>query len=131
MSRIPDWVIGSLAAIGACSAFTGTIPPSSDIRSLATVNSVKPFILTSEPPQVAVQVQGFVGDPCTQLQEPMITVAAATRKFTVTLETLRPADVVCIQVLDPFEITFWLPMEGLPRGEYIVLVNGVSKTFLY
>ncbi|MEN9231242.1 MAG: hypothetical protein Q6L68_10075 [Thermostichus sp. DG02_5_bins_236] len=61
----------------------------------------------------------------------MITIAPATREFTVVLETLRPADVVCIQVLDPFEITFPLPMEGLPRGEYTVSVNGVSETFLY
>lgn len=125
-------MMGSLIAISACSSSTETlISPRPDIRGLATVNSIEIFILTSEPPQVAVEVQGFVGDPCTQLQEPIITAAPATREFTVTLETLRPADVVCIQVLAPFEIAFRLPMQGLPRGEYTVSVNGVSETFLY
>ncbi|MFQ3583437.1 MAG: hypothetical protein SNJ85_00685 [Cyanobacteriota bacterium] len=131
MNRISGWIIGSLFAISACSSSTGTVSPSPDIQGLATVNSIEIFILTSEPPQVTVEVQGFVGDPCTQLQDPIITAAPATREFTVTLETLRPADVVCIQVLAPFEVAFRLPIEGLPRGKYTVSVNGVSETFLY
>lgn len=131
MNRVSGWIIGSLFAISACSSSTGTLSPSPDIQGLATVNSIEILTLTTEPPQVTVKVQGFVGDPCTQLQEPIISVVPATREFTVTLETLRPADVVCIQVLDPFEMAFQLPLEGLARGEYSVSVNGVTETFLY
>ncbi|MEN9224297.1 MAG: hypothetical protein Q6L60_06450 [Thermostichus sp. HHBFW_bins_43] len=125
-------LLGSLILLTACSSSTGTVSPSPDIRGLATVEEVDILILTtSEPPQIGVDVRGFVGDPCTRLQEPIITSLPETRSFTVTLETLRPADVVCIQMLAPFEISFRLPMTGLPRGAYTVSVNGVSEPFFY
>jgi hypothetical protein len=45
------------------------------------------------------------------------------------IQTARPADEVCAQVLEPFEQTVELDVEGLEPGQYTINVNGVTQDF--
>jgi inhibitor of cysteine peptidase len=91
------------------------------------VDSVDVLTLESFPVQINVQVQGNLPDGCTELQEPLVTQTDNT--FTVVLGTVRPAEAMCTQALVPYETSVPLDVEGLPAGEYTVIVNGVTGSF--
>ena len=135
------WVgilLGSLL-LGSCgSSSESVVPPMPDqpmpdhqiITGLASVEEATVLVLPglpSEPTQYGVQVSGYVSDPCTELQDPVITLLNQT--YVVTLETRRQADLICIQVIDPFEVFVELPQQPIPRLFEAVLVNGVEALF--
>ena len=45
------------------------------------------------------------------------------------IQTLREADVMCIQVIETFEKRIPLDVYGLPAGDYTVKVNGIEAEF--
>lgn len=97
------------------------------IAGEAAVESIQIMILESFPVQVRVQVEGYLSDGCTALDE-----TAVTREedaFFVTMTTRRPVDAVCTEALVPFTESVPLDVAGLEAGEYTVDVNGVSDTF--
>jgi hypothetical protein len=98
-------------------------------RPLVSVSEVSISIMESFPVQVSVNVSGNKSIPCVELLTPAV--AATEGGFTVTLaeSVLGPADETCIAVLDPFETTVSLPVEGLDAGTYTVSVNGVKTEF--
>jgi inhibitor of cysteine peptidase len=49
--------------------------------------------------------------------------------FTINMTTLRDPNLICAQVLTPFEQTIPLDVAGLPAGRYRVVVNGVTAQF--
>lgn len=96
--------------------------------NLVNVDSFIINVMESFPVQVSVTVSGYKSVPCVELQTPAI--GRQDNQFIVVLAetTLGPAE-SCIAVIDPFETTFSLNVEGLSAGTYSVNVNGVSNEF--
>lgn len=90
---------------------------------LAVVDSIQ----IDQQAQVQVTVQGNLPDGCTELGEADVT--RTGEQFAITLPTSRPTDAFCTQALVPFEEIIPLDVTGLPAGDYVVNVNGVSETF--
>jgi inhibitor of cysteine peptidase len=86
-------------------------------------------MLTSFPLQVHLRVRGYVGDPCTAIDE--IQVLRDGYVFEVSITTKRDAQLDCIQVIEPFDKNIPLEVYGLPAGEYQVVVNGVETKFTF
>jgi inhibitor of cysteine peptidase len=97
------------------------------ITGEATVGSVDILILESFPVQIRVLAKGTLSDACTTIHE--ITQEREGDTFTVTITTIRPADMMCAQVLTPFEESIPLDVQGLKAGTYTVDVNGETATF--
>ena len=98
----------------------------------ASVASVSAVFEESFPLGVRIEVSGELPDSCTEIGDIIQTRDSETGKFTVLMQTRRPLDAVCAQVMTPFEKSFNLEgVAGLPKGQYEVLVNGVSTTFTF
>jgi hypothetical protein len=106
-----------------------SIPPPTDvvIRRQARVNKVEILILESFPVQVQVVATGGLPDGCTELDE--INTVRDGNQFNISITTARPAEVMCILVAPTFEEKISLDVQGLPKGEYTVNVNGVEESF--
>ena len=78
---------------------------------------------------ITVTVRGDFPDSCTELGELSQTVETEGSEINVvvTIETSRPADVMCAQVLTSFETSFVLNLEDLEPGVYTLTVNGISS----
>lgn len=99
-----------------------------DPRALVAVDSVEAMVMESLPVQVSVAVSGNKSVPCVDLLTP--SVSYADNSFVVTLaeSALGPAE-SCIAVIEPFETSVALDVEGLQAGTYQVSVNGVKTEF--
>ncbi len=118
--------IGILLAslmLGSCGS-SSSLPPDEVIVGLASVESVLVSVTLLLPPSFTVEVKGFLPDPCHELQEPVIELT--NRTYEVRLETLRPAALICPQVVELFEISFSLPTNDSPPIFDRVIVNGVE-----
>jgi inhibitor of cysteine peptidase len=93
----------------------------------AMVDSVEVQIRESLPVQVSVNVKGNLPDACTQIN--VINTLRDGNTFNVDISTTRPVEVLCAQVLTPFEENVSLDVKGLNKGTYTVNVNGVTATF--
>jgi len=94
---------------------------------LANVKDIEIMLLESFPVQINVIAKGEHPDSCTKVNE--ITTRREGNTFFVTLTASRPADVMCAQVITPFEEVIALDVVGLKAGVYTVDVNGVRDTF--
>ena len=94
---------------------------------LANVKDIEIMLLESFPVQINVIAKGEHPDSCTKADE--ITTRREGNTFFVTLTASRPADVMCAQVITPFEEVIALDVVGLKAGVYTVDVNGVRDTF--
>lgn len=97
------------------------------IEAAANIKEVETVILESFPVQVNVVVYGEFPDSCTEVGK--ITVTREGSIFFVKMNTRRPADAVCAQVITPFERVIPLDVVGLKKGIYTVNVNSVRGTF--
>jgi inhibitor of cysteine peptidase len=97
------------------------------ITDTANVEEVTVTIMESMPVQVNVVASGYLADGCTMVDE--ITQKYDESTFTITIQTARPADMMCTQAIVPFEETIALDVERLTAGMYTVNVNGVTETF--
>ena len=126
-------LIGTACAPAVTSpAPTPTLPTGGEsggdvITGEASVESIEIIMLESFPVQVSVTATGYLPDPCTEISGTEQTREGDT--IYLKIVTSRPADVMCIQVLEPFEETYPLDVAGLPAGTYTVDVNGVTDTF--
>lgn len=93
----------------------------------AVVTGLEVMMLESWPLQARVQIDGELGDGCTELMP--ITTEREGETFYVTVKTTRPADAVCTMELRFFSESVALDIEGLEAGTYTVDVNGVTETF--
>ncbi len=100
------------------------LPSDETIVGLAAVESVEVVVTLSTPPFYQVNVKGFLPDPCHELQDPVIELI--NRTYEVRLETLRPAALICPQVVELFETSFTLPTQEVPPIFDRVIVNGVE-----
>lgn len=84
-------------------------------------------IVTAEsyPPQIFVEVTGFIPDSCTKARDPEIAHDGST--YTITIIGERPTGMVCAQIVSPYKHS--IPLGSLEAGQYTVVVNGVTKNF--
>lgn len=142
-SRIAKPVTVSLLllslALAACGPLVGADQPPTDLPptsepvedGLAPVEEIQLQIMESFPIQVAVLVEGYLPDGCTEIDGINQTFNEETNTFFVEITTVRPADAVCTQAIVPFEERISLDVRGLPAGTYTVDVNGVTDTFTF
>ncbi len=97
------------------------------IRGEARVTEVGVQILESFPVQARAVVRGELPDGCTTIDS--IEQSREGNEFRLRIETSRPADAFCTQVLVLFEEVVSLDVRGLKAGEYRVVANGVAATF--
>ncbi len=97
------------------------------IEGTANVETVDLLIMESFPVQVRAEVSGYLPDGCTELGN--WTVERNGSTFSVLLPTERPADAVCTEALESFQVSIPLEVLGLEAGTYTVDVNGVTETF--
>ncbi|MDF1531386.1 MAG: protease inhibitor I42 family protein [ANME-2 cluster archaeon] len=93
----------------------------------AAVENIDIMILESFPVQVIVKAAGFLPDGCTEINN--VTTSRDGNTFTISITTIRPADVMCTQAIVPFNETIPLNVLGLKAGIYNVTVNTVSDSF--
>lgn len=91
------------------------------------VESVEVRILESDPVQVEAVVRGQLADACTTMTD--ATVELQDKTYIVTLQTTRPADQMCAQVLTPFEQVVPLGTPDPATGSYDVQVGDVVQSF--
>lgn len=97
-------------------------------RSLVAVDLVEVQMTGDFPVEVSLLVEGTKSVPCVELEP--AAVSREGHEFTVVLaETKLGPDESCITVIDPFDTTIPLDVEGLEAGEYTVNVNGVEVSF--
>lgn len=93
----------------------------------AVITGVGIRMMESFPLQASVQIDGELGDGCTELAP--IETEREGDTFYITVQTMRPADAVCTMELRFFSESVPLDIEGLEAGTYTVDVNGVTETF--
>jgi inhibitor of cysteine peptidase len=121
-------------ALAACGAPADAGQPSTDepvTQGLAPVEEIQLQIMESFPVQVAVLVEGYLPDGCTEIDEINQAFNDETNTFSVEITTVRPADAVCTEAIVPFEKRVSLEVRGLAAGTYTVDVNGVTDTFTF
>ncbi len=96
----------------------------------AVVEELFVDVKDSIPAEVTVSLIGYLPDGCTEIHE--ITYTRDEQTFIINIVTIRPAgDVACIMVIVPFEESISLDVEGLPAGDYNVVLayDEFSETF--
>jgi hypothetical protein len=90
-------------------------------RGEVFLDSVQILVLESFPPQFMLNVSGSLPTPCHELRAEVSDLDAQNR-IEIELYSLVDPDVICVQVLEPFEENIYLGT--FPTGTYVVLVNG-------
>ncbi|HEY1011648.1 MAG TPA: hypothetical protein VGE07_03025 [Herpetosiphonaceae bacterium] len=90
------------------------------------VDSIEVVVRESSPPQVAAQVKGTLGDGCAELKD--IVQKRDGNTITITITSARPKDAMCTAIAKLFDQAINLDGE-FAAGEYVVIVNGVEKSF--
>lgn len=108
----------ALAACGAPAAETpdGTHGP-------VYIDSLNVLVLESFPIQLRLVMQGNLPTPCHALAYEIAAPNAANEIHVEAYTTVDPA-VTCMQVLQPFDESIAIPLEGFADGEYSLWVNG-------
>lgn len=91
------------------------------------VESIEVRILESDPVQVEALVRGQLADACTTIADATVEVQGQT--FVITLQTTRPADKMCAQMLTPFEQIVPLGTPDPATGTYEVQAGDVVQSF--
>lgn len=97
------------------------------IHRQASLEDIEIQLSESLLPGVHIVVKGYLSDGCTKIDR--ITQKRTDNDFSITITTIRPADLNCIQVIVPFEETIPLDVTDLNTGVYTVTVNSMSDTF--
>jgi hypothetical protein len=71
-----------------------------------------------------VTIEGELGDACTELGD--ITQEVEDTTITITVNTTRPADLMCAMQLQTFDTVVPLDATDLSAGEYTLVVNGTE-----
>jgi inhibitor of cysteine peptidase len=96
------------------------------VYGMAQVQNVEVRNAQSASQNPEVTIKGYLGDACTELGSISDELNGSTIR--VTVETRRPADAVCAQIIEAFETTYTLTSVPGP-GTYTVDVNGVQQQF--
>lgn len=126
-----DYTVDVNGVTGAFTLEIDNVPPEGNdagggeiLYDLAPVTGVEVHVLGTAPPKVEITIRGYLPDPCTAINS--ISERLEGSVIRVTVETRRPADLICIQVIEDFEVRHTLT--SIPgRGTYIVDVNGIAQ----
>ncbi len=94
----------------------------------AYIDSLEVRILESYPVQIHAVIRGKLADACSRIDEVRQSRQGAT--FHLNLVISRPPDLMCAQVLTPFEQVVPLDVRGLAAGNYEVRVQTVGTAFV-
>lgn len=103
--------------------------PGGVVEGLAVVEEVEVYILASSPMQINAVARGYLNDGCTSLGNIRQTLGGNT--FSITINKVRGADLLCSQAIVPFSEV--VPLENisdLTAGTYTVNVNGIEAEFV-
>jgi hypothetical protein len=101
---------------------------SAERRNLALIHEVSFLMLPGQPLEMSVEIHGDMTQSCLALETPLV----ARKDFVITIavaETPHDPRIQCFSPATDFVINVPLDVDGLPAGEYRVLVNGVEKRF--
>ncbi len=91
------------------------------VRGLAPVQRIAVLQAGSPGGQPQIEIDGYLPDGCTQISAISDHLQGSTIK--VVVETERPADLLCTQMIEPFQTTYTLT--SIPgRGTYTIDANG-------
>lgn len=90
-------------------------------RGEAFVTGMDIRVMESFPPQFMLDLKGTLPTPCHQLRVE-VALPDSQMKIQVSVYSVVDPNVICIQVLAPFDAA--IPLQGQPTGEYTVMVNG-------
>lgn len=93
------------------------------IRGEVFINEAQILILESDQHQYQLSLSGALPTPCHQLRV-LVPEPDDQDQIWVEVYSLSDPAEICIQVLEPFEVS--IPLGEYSRGEYEVLVNGES-----
>jgi inhibitor of cysteine peptidase len=107
---------------------TTTTRPSTPgaVRGPVYVDSVDVLLLESYPVQVRALVKGTLPTPCHRLAWDLSGPDAQGR-INLDVYSTADADVICIQVLEPFEQS--IDVGSYTGGSFVLVVNGVEYPF--
>lgn len=103
----------------------GATPDSGEITFF--VESIEVRTLKTDPVQVEAVVHGQLVDACTTIKD--VSVETKEKTFVITLQTTRPADQMCAQVLTPFDQVVPLELPAPATGTYEVQAGDVVQSF--
>jgi len=123
---------GTLSVVGARpipSTQTPILPTETggSVSGVAVVESLEIQMHELSPVQVNILAKGYLAESCTIIQG--TAQVLQERRFTLSIITTRPPGVDCLQQIQPFEINTSLDVHGLPAGDYIVDMGGVTGSF--
>ena len=90
----------------------------------AMVEEIEVLILESDPVQITVMIQGFLGDGCTELAG--ISQFVQGDRIYIRVYAERPVDAICTLVLVGFEESVGLDLDELEPGEYTIVVHNLT-----
>jgi hypothetical protein len=100
-------------------------PSSPSTGGLLPIDDVAVHVGESSPVQVSAQVVGYLPDGCTSLGD--VTQSRVGNVVSVVITTRR-SGAYCVQRIEVVEK--WVALKGpFPRGDYLVQVNGVARSF--
>jgi inhibitor of cysteine peptidase len=114
-----------VAACGGAAEPTLDPPPDEGamIRDVIMINSADVLVMESFPVQVSVALAGDLPTPC-HFFRAAVSAPNADNEIHLDVYSEIPLGNTCIAVLEPFEESVSLDLEGLADGDYTVWVNG-------
>jgi hypothetical protein len=94
-----------------------------NFRSGRIVQSADLVIMESYPPQIKVVIKGELPNPCYTL-DLKTSPADEKNRIMITVTSTVNQDLICTEVIAPFEETILLNMAGEAEGTYSVWLNG-------
>lgn len=117
-------------ALGACGQGQSaqSAPEVEVVRGQAAVETVDLLTDPSDPSKAQVVARGYLPDGCTRIDRVQANPGRGNLLVSVTITTLRPADLACIQVIEPFERRIAVDIANPADGSHVVEINGVAHS---
>jgi len=87
------------------------------------INSTDLLVAESYPVQVFLHIAGDLPTPCHEFRSQVAEPDEGNRIYATAWSESDP-NTVCVQVLEPFDLSIPIPMEGSGEGSYTVWLNG-------
>lgn len=136
MQRFPIAYLVLILFLTACAPLTAA-PPSAEppapnsyaphpadgrlMRSQTFLDSANLLTLESYPLQFSLSLKGNLPTPCHHLRV-AVSPPDAENKIVVNVYSVADPNAVCIQMLEPFDVS--IPLGSFPSGHYTLIVNG-------
>ena len=125
-------LFGLTFAAASCASSPATPPASPSDTNVRTEDTLPLHVedaivqvATSYPAQVMVQVKGSLPDPCSSVGR--VSQRREANKIIVNIPVRRGSG-ICAQMIQPTTVSVRLE-GGFESGNYVVVVNGVERTF--